>query len=60
LHVNAFVNIALSANLAEATENLVQPGGANYDWSVLHCLKGRPLKMVVTLRVARQNMQYKK
>jgi len=32
----AFVDSALIANLGDAPENLVQPGGANYDWSVLH------------------------
>ena len=33
---NPFVNNALTAGLGDAPENLVQPGGANYDWSVLH------------------------
>ena len=32
----AFVDSALTAGLADAAANLVQPGGANYDWSVLH------------------------
>ena len=27
---------ALAAGLADAPGNLIQPGGANYDWSVLH------------------------
>ena len=31
-----FVQNALAAELGDAPENLVQPGGANYDWSVLH------------------------
>jgi len=31
-----FVESALTAGLGDAPENLVQPGGDNYDWSVLH------------------------
>lgn len=34
--VDAFESNALTARLGDAEENLVQPGGANYDWSVLH------------------------
>ena len=35
--VRAFEENALTAGLGDAPENLVQPGGSNYDWSVLHC-----------------------
>ena len=35
--VEAFEENALTAGLGDAPENLVQPGGSNYDWSVLHC-----------------------
>ena len=35
--VTTFVENALTAGLGDAPENLVQPGGSNYDWSVLHC-----------------------
>ena len=34
--VGPFETNALQAGLGDAPENLVQPGGANYDWSVLH------------------------
>ena len=36
LNLVTFENNALSAGIADSPENLVQPGGANYDWSVLH------------------------
>ena len=34
--VKTFVTNALTAGLGDSAENLVQPGGANFDWSVLH------------------------
>ncbi len=34
--VSAFEHNAVLASIADAPENLVQPGGSNYDWSVLH------------------------
>ena len=36
IHVLEFERNALVASIGDAPENLVQPGGSNYDWSVLH------------------------
>ena len=39
--MDVFVHNALSAALADSPDNLMQPGGSNYDWSVLHANLGR-------------------